>query len=869
MAQRAAAVADPPSFRFNKTAVPITIAAVLALTAASVVVMITWHRSANQDRFDHLEFKLRSSIARRVMDHRHGLQSVRGLVLAGEAAAVHSNASWRPATEARQIPLDPSQAFEFSELSKADQAAEEKKAAAAIDPEGPFNADGAVGKAFRDAVDSLNLGHGFPAAERVGKLGLPLATGAESIPVLFDADVAGQDVEGPKILKRSPVVDETLARATMLGHGVFANTSDGMFLVMPVYHGGATPPPSQRQGRSRGWVFMGLNGDVLFEGLSDEVDGELDVRLLSNRGETLFDSRTPALAATAEGAEEPLAPMERSSPLAVAGRTWQVETSRSQAFNARPTGDVWLAGLVGVILACLLAVLQHGQVRLAGRAEALARRMTSDLRVAALTDRLTGLANRPALLHRVQESIERAVEDPTWHHAVLFLDFDRFKIINDSLGHQSGDRLLRAIAERIQGQLRAEDVAAAANGRPGPRSTEGLAGTAARFGGDEFLIALEGLKEPGDAAAVAQRLLDTLAEPYDLGGREVVSTASIGVVVGDGAYRWAEEMIRDADTAMYEAKAAGRAAWVAFDKAMRDRVAARLQIETDLRGAAECGELELAFQPIMDLSRGASAASLHRWEALVRWNHPTRGRLSPDAFISVAEETGLIQPIGAWVLDTAIGQIARWRAEGVPGAENWKVGVNLARQQLRGTDLADLVRASLARHGVEGTSLHLEVTETEVMNDPESASAVLREVQALGVSVDMDDFGTGYSSLASLDHYPLDVIKIDRSFVADLEGDRRRVAMLSTVARLAHDLDMDIVAEGIETEEQLAEVTRLQCSHGQGYHFSKPLSAGEAVAWANQWAATHPRDPWLRFIEPPEPEDEERELGLGGSRLAA
>ena len=849
-----------PSFRssFNQTAVPLTIAAVLTLTAASVVVMDGWHRAADAERLTHLEDKLRSSISRRVMDHRHGLQSVRGLVLASESAAgLFAAAAAGPAdAEAAHPP-----------------------------PRPPLRTADPVERAFREAVRSLSLHTAFPAAEQVGKLQRSEADGRLHVDFAAGAAEATEGPGGPGGtgvaaaagtpagrpgapsvgLVGTPGVEPALARATGLGHSVFADTPGGMFLLMPIYRGGVTPGVSERASKSRGWVFMRLDPDALFAGLDEEIDGELDFRLTSSTGTVLLDSRARA----GGDAAAPAAGLPRRSPLQVAGRQWTLEAAPSASFRARPTGDVWLAGVVGVVLAGLLAVLQHAQVRLAGRAEAIARRMTEDLRTAALTDRLTGLANRPALLHRVQQSLDRARREPGYHHAVLFLDFDRFKIINDSLGHQSGDRLLRAIAERLGRELRDQDVAAAAEGRPSPRPAPGetpsSGGAAARFGGDEFIVALENLARPGDALAVARRLLDRLAEPYDLGGREVVSTASIGVVVGDGSYHWAEEMVRDADTAMYEAKAAGRAAAVLFDREMREKVAHRLQTETDLRGAAGRGELELFYQPIMALTPPGQGPRVHRWEALVRWNHPTRGRLFPDAFIGVAEETGLIQPIGDWVLCAALEQLAAWRERGVPGADAWKVGVNLARQQLRGDSLAEEVRSCLDQHGIDPGSLHLEVTETEVMSDPEAAQSALRAVRAIGVAVDMDDFGTGHSSLSCLDKFPLDVLKIDRSFVADLGGNPRRVAMLSAVARLAEDLDIDIVAEGIETADQLAQVARLRCSHGQGYHFSRPVPADEAAAWATALAEAEAAPAPLRFHGPAGAEDAAEEA----ARLAA
>ena len=447
-----------------------------------------------------------------------------------------------------------------------------------------------------------------------------------------------------------------------------------------------------------------------------------------------------------------------------------------------------------------------------------ARRLAEDiLRCTATHDRLTGLPNRAMLSDRLQSCLNRSVRHPDRAFAVLFMDFDRFKLTNDTLGHEAGDELLRQIAQRLRTCLRPSD---SIGGRVETETTFG------RLGGDEFVIILDEVSQPEDAGLVAERLLNTLAAPYLILGHEVVSTASIGVVTSNAQYTSPEELLRDADIAMYEAKLAGKGRFIVFDKEMHDRIQSRVQIESELRKAISDEQLVIYYQPIISLSTAETLGV----EALVRWKHPTRGLISPDQFIPVAEETGLIIPIGDWVLRKACEQFQQWKA--VPGhAAPASLSVNLSRRQLGVTDLADRVKATLDSTGMAPGLLHLEVTESAVMKDPAFAIETLERLRSIGVRIDMDDFGTGHSSLAMLHQFPIDVLKIDRSFISNITLGKDFVAIVCAIVQLAHNLSISIVAEGIETSEQLAMLQSIDCEAGQGFYFSQPLPANELEAF--------------------------------------
>lgn len=447
------------------------------------------------------------------------------------------------------------------------------------------------------------------------------------------------------------------------------------------------------------------------------------------------------------------------------------------------------------------------------------RRLQEQLRTLARTDVLTGLPNRAVVLDRVQRAIEHARAHPGYGFAVLFMDFDRFKHVNDTLGHAAGDELLRQIAQRIERALRPGDAVG--------RVDSALDCQAARVGGDEFVVVLEGVRDPAAARQIAQRLLEDLARPYRIGGQTVQSAASIGVVTSAHPAETAEDVLRNADTAMYEAKRAGRGRVVCFDVSMQQRVLETLAIEADLRESLDApeGGLSVVYQPVVGLDGGALVGV----EALARWTHPVRGVVPPDVFVAVAEEAGLIGAVGARVLDAACAQLAAWRAT-LGDAAPAKLSVNLSRAQLQHAGLAGEVGATLAAHGLPPAVLELEVTESLAAQD-ERVRRTLAELKALGVRLALDDFGTGYSSLACLNQLPVDTVKIDRSFVAHAERVEYQRVLIEATIRVARTLGMTTVAEGIESPGQAALMADLRCDHGQGWLFGRPMDAAALADW--------------------------------------
>lgn len=436
-----------------------------------------------------------------------------------------------------------------------------------------------------------------------------------------------------------------------------------------------------------------------------------------------------------------------------------------------------------------------------------------ELRRSALTDELTQLPNRAVIMTRLEQAIARARCSADYRYALLFMDLDRFKLINDSLGHGVGDELLQQAAQRLRHALRADDFVV--------RTDSGVH-CASRIGGDEFVVLLENLRREEDAKSIAQRLLFALSQPYRIAQHEVHSGATMGIVTSEHAADQASDVIRDADTAMYEAKRARRGSCMVFHPAMRERVMQRLDLENELRIALRDGHLTVAYQPIVELASGR----VESVEALARWHHPVRGPIPPADFIPVAEESGLIGPLGEWVLNAACLQMMRWqRALGdkAPGS----VAVNLSRAQLSKPTLVSTVRETLECFHLDPSQLHLEVTESLAAQD-DSVKDTLRALKALGVGLALDDFGTGYSSLACLHELPVDCVKIDRSFVLLAEHSHHHRVLVQATVMVAQALDMTIVAEGVETREQATLLQQLECRQAQGYLFSKPL-AGDAL----------------------------------------
>ena len=432
------------------------------------------------------------------------------------------------------------------------------------------------------------------------------------------------------------------------------------------------------------------------------------------------------------------------------------------------------------------------------------KRAESKLLHDAMHDALTGLPNRALFMDRLGGAMARAKRRPAYQFAVVFLDVDRFKVVNDSLGHLMGDQLLVEIGRRLEGCLRPGD-------------------TVARLGGDEFTVLLDDMADTQVPARVAERIQAALNAPFQVAGREVFVTVSMGIAQNKARYQHPEDFLRDADTAMYHAKATGKARHQEFDTAMHAKAMGLLQIENDLRKAVERGELRLYYQPFLSLRTGAIAG----FEALVRWQHPQRGLVPPGDFIRVAEETGLILPLGSWVLGEACRQLRAWDAH-LPD-ESLVMSVNLSGKQFSQPDLRREVSRVLEGTGIVPRRLKLEITESVLMEDPDAAAATLAALRAEGTQVCIDDFGTGYSSLSYLLRFPADTLKIDRSFVNDLSAGTQHWELVRTILALARNLGMDVIAEGVENDEQLARLDALECDYVQGYHLSRPVDAETAA----------------------------------------
>ncbi|HSB79623.1 MAG TPA: EAL domain-containing protein [Candidatus Methylomirabilis sp.] len=422
----------------------------------------------------------------------------------------------------------------------------------------------------------------------------------------------------------------------------------------------------------------------------------------------------------------------------------------------------------------------------------------------ALRDALTGLFNRLVFTDRLTQAFERAKRNPAYRYAVLFLDLDRFKVINDSLGHFAGDQLLIAVARRLEKRLRAAD-------------------TLARLGGDEFAIMLDNSSEVFEAVRVAHRLQGDLAPAFTIEGREVFTTASIGIAESGPTYKQPEELLRDADIALYRAKELGGARYAVFDAAMHDRAVALLHLETELRRALERQEIRIYYQPIVSLA----TKQLYGFETLIRWQHPTRGLLLPEEFIALAEETSLLNPIGEWMLREACSQMREWQTR-FPTSPPLTISVNLSHRQFLQPNLIELVTRTLEETGLAAQQLCLEITENVILQE-EPAPGIIRDLRHLGVQLHIDDFGTGYSSLGALYHAELTALKIDRAFIRLLDGTNRQSAIARTALLLARELGLATIAEGVETPEQLAYLKTLECEYAQGYLFAKPMDTEAAT----------------------------------------
>jgi diguanylate cyclase (GGDEF)-like protein/PAS domain S-box-containing protein len=419
----------------------------------------------------------------------------------------------------------------------------------------------------------------------------------------------------------------------------------------------------------------------------------------------------------------------------------------------------------------------------------------------AFHDGLTGLPNRSLFIDRLDHALKRNKRNRNVSSAVLFLDLDRFKVVNDSLGHMAGDILLIEIARRIEGCVRPGD-------------------TVARLGGDEFVVLCEDIKDIEVAKGVAERIQSALSLPVKLEGTEIFPTASIGIAMTTMGYNKPEDVLRDADITMYQAKTSGKAQYAVFDSSMRQKALAQLHIEIDLRKALEHNEFRIFYQPIISLKTN-SIVSL---EALLRWNHPHRGIIPPSEFIPIAEETGLIAAIGEWVLRKACAQLCTWNEK---TSTPIRVAVNISGVQLRDPGFADIVLSILNETGLPTSMLDLEVTETTLMAQDQSAVQMLSKLQSKGIHVCLDDFGTGYSSLNCIQNLPIDVLKVDRSFICRIESDEEQIKIVETILHLGKNLGIEVIAEGVETDDQLTSLKAIKCEHYQGFLYSKPIAEEE------------------------------------------
>jgi diguanylate cyclase (GGDEF)-like protein len=505
-----------------------------------------------------------------------------------------------------------------------------------------------------------------------------------------------------------------------------------------------------------------------------------------------LDPERPIVAATTAGGEHPES--EVAAPVYING-------VRAGALAAMAA-----TGLDDAQLGMLDAFAEHASL-------ALTDARTVEAMEEAFHDSLTGLPNRALFLDRLQHALDVAARRAT-ELCVLFVDLDRFKAVNDSIGHAAGDALLRAVGDRLAECTRAAD-------------------TAARFGGDEFAVLLEDDGRGVHPEAVAERIIAAMRRPFDVEGKEVFIGATVGIAHAHDASLGPDELLRNADLAMYRAKKAGGNRAATYETAMRTALLARIELEADLRHALERDELVLAYQPVVELESGRTVGV----EALVRWAHPTRGLIPPLTFIPVAEEIGMIGAIGRWVLREACRQLAVWRRM----APDLVLNVNLSALQLRDDRLAIHVQQALRAHELPGEALTLEITESMLLSGDEETAARLRRLKGLGVSIAVDDFGTGYSSLSYLKQFPVDALKIDKSFVDTVARSTADSALARTIVELGRGMRLETIAEGIETVEQLEQLRQLDCQLGQGYHFSVPLGDAELTAYLEQTLEDQPR----------------------------
>jgi diguanylate cyclase (GGDEF)-like protein len=561
--------------------------------------------------------------------------------------------------------------------------------------------------------------------------------------------------------------------------------------------------------------LIGIEREQLQRMTAQEVIGT--GRVLKANGEPFSEADVPPITGMRNG--ELIPPFE-AMVKSVDGEVRHVMVKIAPVFGQNTADAADSFGSVMIIV----DITEHKLANMAERKLA-EERMIYD----ALHDRLTKLPNHAFFVEHLHKAIARARRDKNCLFAVLYLDVDRFKVINDSLSYKIGDQLLIQIAQQLTSLLRLSDVLA-------------------RLSGDEFAILLENMENASDAILVAEKIHQRFSQPFKIEGREIFISASIGIRLSTLDFDDPQDLLRDADTAMYRAKSRGRARLEVFDRTMHARMIETLKIETDLRCAIERGEFRLHYQPIVNLQTGA----LSGFEALVRWYHPERGIISPLDFIPVAEETGLIAPIGIWVLREACRQMRAWQncSQCESFGAHATMSVNLSTKQLMQPDIAAKIYTVLDETGLDPRYLKLEITETAVVENAEMTIEILKLLRSLGIELAIDDFGTGYSSLSYLHRLPVQQLKIDRSFVSRMDG-RENGEIVQTVISMAHHLGMKVVAEGVETEAQYAQLVEMNCDYAQGYLFSQPLNAEQAPeCFGRNFGAPAPTATYLNLADP-------------------
>jgi diguanylate cyclase (GGDEF)-like protein len=629
----------------------------------------------------------------------------------------------------------------------------------------------------------------------------------------------GQLVQGDWCNPASPIggfADGGTSQANLMQ----SITDSGQFLVYPVkvqnvstlfieaafYRRGARlQSVAQRRAAVAGWVGSSFGITALIHEAVGDHRGVSVALYHSNPGES--EKLIGRVGVASAGA------FTRETTIQIDGMWRAVVRGSAPASALSANLQALVLFIVGAIVSLLLFALMLVLTRSREQALGMVQEKTGELRHQSLHDALTGLPNRVLALDRAEQMLRRARRQQI-PVAALYLDIDGFKHVNDTFGHAAGDDLLRIVATRLQGVVREGD-------------------TAARLSGDEFVVLVEGSALDAGPELVAERLLEVLRQPYEMDGqtvRQLSLTASIGVAFGERAN--AAELLSDADVALYEAKAAGKNRYMLFQSSMQTAARDRLTLEMDLAEALEQHQLFLQYQPTFDLQ----SERVIGVEALTRWKHPTRGVIPPIEFIPIAEESGLIVPIGRWVLQEACRQAALWYGDG----HRIGMAVNVSGRQLDNDQLIEDVRGALQASGLDPTTLTLEITETTLMRDAEATAKRLRSLKQLGVRIAIDDFGTGYSSLAYLRQFPVDALKIDRSFISGIAGSKRSAALIHTLVQLGKTLNIETLAEGIEEQSQLETLQREHCDHGQGFLFSRPLDVNAVEAFLSTEESSTP-----------------------------